>query len=113
MLESELHRNAALQDEERGVVLGAHPRPDVLETREEHGTFAAYLWSWVGGTPLVNRPRSMADVPARTELSDRLGKDLKRRGFTFVGTTITYSFLQAVGVVDDHLVTCPMKRSMA
>jgi DNA-3-methyladenine glycosylase I len=94
----------------RGTVTNARA---FLETREEHGTFAAYLWSWVGGTPLVNRPRSTADVPARTELSDRLGKDLKRRGFTFVGTTITYSFLQAVGVVDDHLVTCPMKRSMA
>ena len=94
----------------RGTVTNARA---FLETREEYGSFAAYLWSWVEDTPLVNRPRSMADVPARTELSDRLGKDLKRRGFTFVGSTITYSFLQAVGVVDDHLVTCPMKRSVA
>jgi DNA-3-methyladenine glycosylase I len=52
----------------------------------------------------------MADVPARSELSDRLSKDLKRRGLTFIGSTIVYSFLQAVGVIDDHLVTCPSKR---
>ena len=59
---------------------------------------------------VVNRPRKMSDLPARTELSDRLAKDLKRRGFTFVGSTIVYSFLQSVGVIDDHLVTCPSKR---
>jgi DNA-3-methyladenine glycosylase I len=80
-----------------------------LDTVEEHGSFADYLWPWVDGTPIVNRPRTMADLPARTELSDRLSKDLKRRGFTFVGSTIVYSYLQAVGVIDDHLVRCPYK----
>ncbi len=94
----------------RGTVTNARA---FLRTREEHGSFASYLWSWVDDAPLVNRPTSMADLPARTDLSDRVGKDLKRRGFTFVGSTITYSFLQAVGVVDDHLVTCPMKRAPA
>jgi DNA-3-methyladenine glycosylase I len=79
-----------------------------LTARQEHGSFASYLWAWVDGTPLVNRPRSVADLPARTELSDRVSKDLKRRGFTFVGSTITYSFLQAVGVVNDHLARCPV-----
>ena len=78
-----------------------------LAAQQEHGSFASYLWAWVDGTPLVNRPRSVAELPARTELSDRVGKDLKRRGFTFVGSTITYSFLQAVGVVNDHLARCP------
>jgi DNA-3-methyladenine glycosylase I len=78
-----------------------------LATQQEHGSFASYLWAWVDGVPLVNRPRSMAELPARTELSDRLSKDLKRRGFTFVGSTITYSFLQATGVVNDHLARCP------
>jgi DNA-3-methyladenine glycosylase I len=81
-----------------------------LATRDEYGSFADYLWAWVDDTPIVNRPRSMGDVPARTDLSDRIGKDLKRRGFTFVGSTIVYAYLQAVGVVDDHLVTCPAKR---
>ena len=61
-----------------------------LATQQEHGSFASYLWSWVDGTPLVNRPGSVSELPARTELSDRLSKDLKRRGFTFVGSTIAY-----------------------
>ncbi len=78
-----------------------------LATRDEHGSFSRYLWTWVDGRPIVNRSRSTADLPARTDLSDRVSKDLKRRGFTFVGSTIVYSYLQAVGIVDDHLATCP------
>ena len=79
-----------------------------VATAEAHGTFADYLWAWVDGKPIVNRPRTLADLPARTELSDRLGKDLKQRGFNFVGSTIVYSYLQSVGLVNDHVVTCPM-----
>jgi DNA-3-methyladenine glycosylase I len=78
-----------------------------LALRAEHGSFANYLWEWVDGKPIVNRPRTTADLAARTELSDRLGKALKKRGFKFVGSTIVYSYLQAVGVVNDHLTTCP------
>jgi DNA-3-methyladenine glycosylase I len=81
-----------------------------LALAKEFGSFDAYLWGWVDGAPVVNRPRTTADLPARTELSDRVAKDLTKRGFTFVGSTIVYSYLQAVGVVDDHLVTCPSKR---
>jgi DNA-3-methyladenine glycosylase I len=77
-----------------------------LEVRKEHRTFDAYLWAWVEGEPIVNRPASLRDVPARTPLSDALSKDLKKRGFRFVGSTIVYAYLQAVGVVDDHVVTC-------
>jgi len=77
-----------------------------LSVREEFGTFDAYLWGFVGGVPIVNRP-SESDPPAvRTELSDQIAKDLKRRGFTFVGSTIVYAYLQAVGVVNDHMSTC-------
>jgi DNA-3-methyladenine glycosylase I len=90
----------------RGTVTNAQA---FLEIAEEHGSFAEYLWAWVDRAPLVNRPRTMADLPTRTELSDRVGKDLKRRGLTFVGSTIVYSYLQAVGVIDDHLVRCPSK----
>ena len=79
-----------------------------LTVRDEFGTFSKYLWDWVDGTPVVDRPGTTADLPTHTDLSDRISKDLKRRGFTFVGSTIVYSFLQAVGVVNDHLVTCPM-----
>ncbi len=80
-----------------------------LAVGSEHGSFADYLWAWVDDTPVVHYPRTLAELPATTELSDRLSKDLKRRGFGFVGPTIVYSFLQSVGVVDDHVVSCPSK----
>jgi DNA-3-methyladenine glycosylase I len=73
---------------------------------EEFGSLSAYLWGFVGGKPIVNAWERMADVPTRTEVSDTLGKDLKKRGFKFVGTTIIYAFMQAVGMVNDHLVSC-------
>jgi DNA-3-methyladenine glycosylase I len=78
-----------------------------LAVRAEHGSFAQYLWAWVDDTPVVNHPRTPADLRTRTDLSDRLGKDLKKRGFNFVGSTIVYSYMQAVGMINDHLVTCP------
>jgi DNA-3-methyladenine glycosylase I len=81
-----------------------------VRVQAEFGSFAKYLWGWVGGTRVVHHPRAFAELPATTELSDRLSKDLKRRGFTFVGSTIVYSLLQASGVVDDHIVGCPQKR---
>src|ERR1044071_6701828 len=77
------------------------------EVREEFGTFDAYLWSFVGGAPIQNRWRTLADVPARTAESDAMSRDLLRRGFKFVGSTICYAFMQATGMVNDHLITCP------
>ncbi len=77
-----------------------------LALQEEFGSYDAYVWPFVGGKPLVNRRRGMGDVPARTAESDALSKDLKRRGFTFVGTTIIYAYMQATGLVNDHLVSC-------
>ncbi len=82
-----------------------------IRVQKESGSFAAYVWNWVDGKRIVNRPKTLADLPATTDLSDRISKDLKRRGFTFVGSTIVYSFLQTVGVVDDHVVGCPFKRT--
>ena len=76
------------------------------EIQREFGSFDAYLWKWTGGTPLVNRWETQKKIPARTELSDAISKDLKARGFSFVGSTIIYSHLQAVGVINDHLVSC-------
>jgi DNA-3-methyladenine glycosylase I len=78
-----------------------------LAVRKECGTFDAYLWSFVGGKPIQNRWRRMADVPARTAESDAMSRDLQRRGFKFVGSTICYALMQATGMVNDHLVTCP------
>ena len=77
-----------------------------LEVRKEHGSFDVYLWSFVDGRPRVNRWRRAAQIPARTELSDILSRDLKRRGFSFVGSTICYAYLQSMGLVNDHLITC-------
>ena len=77
-----------------------------LALREET-TFDAYLWSFVSGKPKQNRWRTMAEVPARTPESDALSRDLLRRGFKFVGSTICYALMQATGMVNDHLVTCP------
>jgi len=78
-----------------------------LDVRREHGSFDRYVWAFVGGRPIRNRWRSLADVPASTEESDALSRDLKRRGFRFVGTTIIYAFMQATGLVNDHLIACP------
>jgi DNA-3-methyladenine glycosylase I len=75
--------------------------------RKEFGGFDAYLWSFVGGQPIQNRWRRMADVPARTTESDAMSRDLLARGFKFVGSTICYALMQATGMVNDHVVTCP------
>jgi DNA-3-methyladenine glycosylase I len=78
-----------------------------LDVQKEFGTFDRYIWSFVGGRPIVNRRRKMQDVPARSAESDAMSKDLLRRGFKFVGSTICYAYMQATGMVNDHLVTCP------
>jgi DNA-3-methyladenine glycosylase I len=78
-----------------------------LDVREEFGSFDAYLWNFVRGKPIQNCWRSLAEVPARTVESDMMSHDLLRRGFKFVGSTICYAFMQATGMVNDHLVTCP------
>ena len=77
-----------------------------LEVQGAFGSFDAYVWRFVDGAPRVNAWRAHGEIPARTAESDALSKDLKRRGFTFVGSTICYAYMQAVGLVDDHLVSC-------
>jgi DNA-3-methyladenine glycosylase I len=81
-----------------------------LAVQDEFGSFDRYVWRFVDGRPLRNSWRSRSQLPASTPLSDALSKDLKKRGFTFVGTTICYAFMQAVGLVDDHIVTCFKRR---
>ena len=77
-----------------------------LDVQKEAGSFDAYIWGFVGGKPRVNTVRGMGDVPASTSESDAMSKDLKKRGFRFVGTTICYAFMQATGMVNDHAVDC-------
>jgi DNA-3-methyladenine glycosylase I len=77
-----------------------------LKVQDEFGGFATYQWNLVNNRPLVNRRRTMQDIPPRTELSDAWSRDLKKRGFSFVGSTIIYAHMQAVGVVNDHVISC-------
>jgi DNA-3-methyladenine glycosylase I len=77
-----------------------------LAIQKEFGSFDAYIWRFVGGKPLQNKRKSLKELPARTEISDAISRDLLKRGFKFVGSTICYAFMQAVGMVNDHLVSC-------
>ena len=77
-----------------------------LEIQKEFGSFDKYIWNFVGGKPIVNKRKNLSELPAKTEISDRVSKDLKKRGFNFVGSTIMYAFMQACGLVNDHVVSC-------
>ncbi|MYM63513.1 DNA-3-methyladenine glycosylase I [Pseudomaricurvus sp. HS19] len=83
-----------------------------LDIRERHGSFADYLWQFVDGEPVINHFTTMKQVPASTPLSDLMSKCLKKDGFNFVGSTICYAFMQATGMVNDHLVSCPRHREV-
>ena len=83
-----------------------------LRVQDEFGSFDAYVWRFVGGRPIVRARKALADVPAKTTESDALSKDLLKRGFRFVGSTICYAFMQATGLVDDHTVDCFRKREL-
>ncbi|HSF16899.1 MAG TPA: DNA-3-methyladenine glycosylase I [Vicinamibacteria bacterium] len=87
----------------RGAVQNARA---FLEVQKEFGSFDTYVWRFVGGKPKVNRRRTMKDIPAKTKESDVLSRDLKARGFKFVGSTIIYAHMQATGLVNDHVVSC-------
>lgn len=84
-----------------------------LKVRDEFGAFDKYLWQFVNGVPIQNKRRTMRDIPPRTRESDAMSRDLKERGFRFVGTTICYAFMQAVGMVNDHVLTCFRQAELA
>ena len=77
-----------------------------LEIQKEFGSFDKYIWGFTGGKPVGNKWRALKDLPPKTELSDELGKDMKKRGFKFLGSTVIYAHLQAVGIINDHLIDC-------
>ncbi len=77
-----------------------------LEIQKEFGSFDRYIWSFVNNKQIINNPTKLSEIPATSEISDEMSKDLKKRGFSFVGSTICYAFMQAVGIVDDHIVDC-------
>lgn len=84
-----------------------------LEVQQEFGTFSKYIWGFVDGKPLINHWKSLKEIPAKTDLSDAISKDLKRRGFRFVGSTIIYAHMQATGIVMDHVVGCHRYKALA
>ena len=79
-----------------------------LEAQEKYGSFDKFIWGYVDYTPIVNHPKALEDIPATTPLSDKISKDLKKMGFKFIGSTIIYAFMQATGMVNDHVVGCPV-----
>ncbi|MEM9769098.1 MAG: DNA-3-methyladenine glycosylase I, partial [Cyanobacteria bacterium P01_D01_bin.71] len=84
-----------------------------LKVQAEFGSFDTYLWNWVDGTPIQNAWPTLDTVPARTDLSDTISKDLKKRGFKFVGSVICYAFMQAIGMVNDHTTDCFRYRELS
>lgn len=82
----------------------------IIALRKEFGSFDAYVWGFVGGKPKVNSPRGLGDIASTSTESDAMSKDMRRRGFRFVGSTILYAFMQATGMVDDHEVRCFVKQ---
>lgn len=81
-----------------------------MEVQKEFGSFSSYIWNFVNGKPIVNMPKYLSEIPATTEISDAISKDLKKRGFKFMGSTVLYAHMQATGMVDDHLVSCHCKK---
>jgi DNA-3-methyladenine glycosylase I len=77
-----------------------------IKVQEEFGSFSSYIWGFVEGKPIDNKPKTLHDVPAKTDLSDQISKDLKKRGFKFVGSTVIYAHMQATGMVNDHVADC-------
>tara|TARA_B100001093_G_scaffold444516_1_gene447583 strand:- start:347 stop:958 length:612 start_codon:yes stop_codon:yes gene_type:complete len=78
-----------------------------VEIRKEYGSFSKYIWNFTGGTPQINSFRNMKEIPAKTRLSELISHDLKQKGFQFIGPTVVYAFMQATGMVNDHLIDCP------
>lgn len=104
-LEAELHNPGIIRN--RLKVFAARRNVQVfLKIQQEYGSFDHYLWGFVQKEPIKNRWKTLKEIPVRTEQSDALSKDLKKRGMTFVGSTIIYAYMQAVGMVNDHIVDC-------
>ncbi len=103
---SELLENAGIVRNRLKIASAIANARAFIEVQNEFGSFDSYIWRFVDGKPVDGRRKQMSDVPATTEVSDALSKDLKKRGFNFVGSTIMYAFMQATGMVNDHVVAC-------
>jgi len=103
---AELLANAGIVRNRLKIESSINNAQKFLEVQKEFGSFSKYFWNFVGGKPVVGKWKTLDELPSRTELSDRISKDLKKRGFRFVGSTVIYSHLQAAGIVNDHLTDC-------
>lgn len=106
---NELMNNAGIIRNKLKILATINNAQKFQDIQKEFGSFSEYVWKFVDGNPIVNHPKTLSDVPATTEISDVLSKDLKKRGFKFLGSTVMYAFLQATGMVNDHLVDCHCK----
>lgn len=102
----ELMNNAGIIRNRMKIEASINNAKRFLEIQQEFGSFSNYIWSFVNNKPIINKPASISEIPATTELSDTISKDLKSRGFKFMGSTIVYAHLQAVGVINDHVTSC-------
>lgn len=108
----ELLANAGIIRNRRKVDAAVTNANAFLRVQERYGSFDAFIWAYVDHTPIQNHPQTMAEIPAATPLSDQISRDLKRMGFAFVGSTIIYAFLQATGLVNDHVTDCFVYREL-
>lgn len=104
-----LMNNAGIVRNRLKILAAINNAQKYQEVQKEFGTFSKYIWSFVDGKPIVNQPKTLKEVPATTEISAALSKDLKKRGFKFLGSTVIYAHMQATGMVNDHLVDCHCK----
>jgi len=104
--QSELLQNAGIIRNRLKIKSAIQNASVFLEIQQEYGSFDGYIWNFVDNEPIQNKFKSMSELPAKTELSDMISKDLKKRGMNFVGSTIIYAFMQAIGMVNDHEVSC-------
>ena len=103
---AELMQNAGIIRSELKIKSAISNAKAFLKIQQEFGSFSKYIWNFTNGKPIVNHPKTVIDVPATTILSESISKDLKKRGFKFVGPTIVYAYMQAVGIVNDHVADC-------
>ena len=107
---AELAKNKGIVRNKLKIAASVKNAVAFMEVQKEFGSFDKYIWSFTDNKQIINKWEDVSEVPATTELSDKISKDLKKRGFKFVGSTIVYSFLQAIGIIDDHLVSCSYKK---
>ncbi len=103
---AELMQNAGIIRSELKIKSAISNAKAFIEIQKEFGSFSKYIWNFVNHKPIINHPQTFKDVPATTPLSEKISKDLKKRGFKFVGPTIVYAYMQAVGIVNDHVADC-------